>query len=227
LDESTDELGADVNSAPDHRRQDKLSARRRRQASPGGNRQQDSKACDTDKPARDKDRSRTKDGPSKSSLQGRRSQVEEDREPAWMQTYDPEKDGKLAGVLGGDLSNGQLDSIQAWKQELKAQEVREKRSRDDPESVSTEEIVGNQSQSGAGTDRNGIQQNSVDEIAMFKMMMQREQSKGPNEHEALTGQGDDWDSRPTQVQGGTEVLGDTKGTFFSSQTANLTQERMK
>jgi len=176
LDDRLADMDSDPSHGQDNRRVEK-SSRRRRQTSPGETRSQNPPEWE-EKSQRDKERVRVRESSSKGSGQNRKSQAEDDREPAWMQAYDPEKDGKLAGALGGEPSNGQLDSIQAWKRELRAKENQESASGFLADNVLADDIVKTQSVDSTAHPEGGTQQGPIDEIAMFKLMMQREQTKG-------------------------------------------------
>jgi hypothetical protein len=124
------------------------------------------------KPQRDRDRQRgtERDGDSgkKGGARNKRTSQAEDaeKEPAWMEEYDPETDGKLPGILGGQNADGKLDDIQAWKKELKEKEQREK----ERTTATTNEAA----PPAAPTPPSASQ---LDEISMFKMMIQQSQGK--------------------------------------------------
>lgn len=100
-----------------------------------------------------------------------------------METYVPSE--PLPGILGAVSSTGELDGIQAWKKGLKDKE-KEKEEKDKSESAlptpSTKEKETLPSATGPG----------LDEIQLFRLMMQKEQGKkdpepttGPSSETAL------------------------------------------
>jgi len=77
-----------------------------------------------------------------------------------MDTYVPTSTS--SGILGGKTDDGELDGIQAWKKNMKEKEQKEK----DKELAAT---VPHKGRTAAN--------DGVDEIQMFKMMMQKEQGQ--------------------------------------------------
>lgn len=92
-----------------------------------------------------------------------RREREKEKEPAWMDSSVPSE--PLPGILGGKASNGELDGIQAWKKGMKDKEKQENAVVDTPppEKVAETQPTGNAPQ--------------MDEIQLFRLMMQKEQGK--------------------------------------------------
>jgi zinc finger CCCH domain-containing protein 13 len=112
--------------------------------------------------SRDEDRDERKDS---------RVRVEE-KEPAWMDAYIPPESG--AGILGGKAENGELDSIQAWKLDMKEKERKEResealRSSGDTEPAGNTKVT--EEQIVLPTEP------PLDEIQLFKLMIKREEEK--------------------------------------------------
>lgn len=156
-------------------------SRRRRHLSPNSKIGKDTSPWQAENSSREKEKTRSKEANTRGSAGGRKAHLDEEREPAWMQTYDPEKEGRLAGALGGDPSSEGVDGIQAWKQELRAKEKESQAA----ESVLASHVVDVSEQrpiSEQGLENGRSEaRDAVDEIAMFKMMMQREQLRSEDE----------------------------------------------
>lgn len=92
---------------------------------------------------------------------------EKEKEPAWMDSSVPSE--PLPGILGGKASNGELDGIQAWKKDMKDKEKQEKeKERATSEAPQQDPVVEAPQITTAPP---------MDEIQMFRLMMQKEQGK--------------------------------------------------
>ncbi|TDL28665.1 hypothetical protein BD410DRAFT_781186 [Rickenella mellea] len=97
-----------------------------------------------------------------------RKEREKEKEPAWMETYVPPSTngGILGGILGGQGADGEVDSIQAWKKDMKRREMKGK-----PEAgESPKDTVSDDRPSDSSSQ-------PLDEIQLFKLMMKREEHK--------------------------------------------------
>jgi zinc finger CCCH domain-containing protein 13 len=105
---------------------------------------------------------------------------DKEKEPAWMETYIPSD--SHAGILGGQSADGELDSIQAWKKGMK-----EKEEKDKQVVVSEAKDILDPSQSVSHE-----QENQMDEIQLFKMLIKREAEKkeGDKQPSSVTSSGD-------------------------------------
>ncbi|KAH6917222.1 hypothetical protein BKA70DRAFT_1251668 [Coprinopsis sp. MPI-PUGE-AT-0042] len=90
---------------------------------------------------------------------------EKEKEPAWMDSSVPSE--PLPGILGGKASNGELDGIQAWKKGMKDKEKQEKE-KAVADTSPPEQAAESQHTSSAP---------QMDEIQLFRLMMQKEQGK--------------------------------------------------
>lgn len=102
---------------------------------------------------------------------------EKEKEPAWMATYVP--DESTGGILGGKAADGSVDSLQAWKQNMKEKELKEKGEMSEaPETSDKAPTPDPTSITNASTTTTStITEPKLDEIQMFKMMMKREQQR--------------------------------------------------
>lgn len=96
----------------------------------------------------------------------REREREKEKEPAWMDNYVPNE--STPGILGGQSSTGELDGIQAWKKGLK-----ESKDKEVVLSVSAKETVLEKPL----VPSNSTEKPAMDEIAMFKEMMRKEEEK--------------------------------------------------
>ena len=117
-----------------------------------------------------RDRRNADDGKDKD----RRDDRDKEKEPAWMETYVPDAAG---GILGGRTADGELDSIQAWKKDMKEKEEKDK-------AAAAKDLP-----SGSKQDTAGHAEPQMDEIQMFKMMIKREADK-KGEREVVQGAND-------------------------------------
>lgn len=97
-----------------------------------------------------------------------------EREPAWMETYIPDASG---GILGGKTTDGEMDSIQAWKKGMKEKEERDK-------AAATKDLPSNPQ-----PDTAGPAESQMDEIQLLRMMIKREADK-KGEREVVQGTDD-------------------------------------
>ena len=116
--------------------------------------------------SRDEDRD-TKD---RDDRKDSRARVEE-KEPAWMDAYIPSESG--AGILGGKAENGELDSIQAWKLDMKEKERKERES----EALRTSGTEHTGSAKATETQATAPTEPPLDEIQLFKLIIKREGEK--------------------------------------------------
>ncbi|TFK30603.1 hypothetical protein FA15DRAFT_662601 [Coprinopsis marcescibilis] len=96
-----------------------------------------------------------------------RREREKEKEPAWMDTYVPSE--PLPGILGGKTTEGELDSIQVWKKGMKDKENQEK----DKDKGADSEVEDRKSEVQSAS----INSTQLDEIQMFRLMMQKEKDK--------------------------------------------------
>ncbi|KAF7319953.1 hypothetical protein MKEN_00779200 [Mycena kentingensis (nom. inval.)] len=85
---------------------------------------------------------------------------DKEKEPAWMDTYVPESSG-ATGILGGKAANGELDGIQAWKKGIKEKE----------QAAAAASIPTKKQLAEAPVEK------PMDEIQLFRLMMEREKDK--------------------------------------------------
>ncbi|KAL5519113.1 hypothetical protein ACEPAH_796 [Sanghuangporus vaninii] len=101
---------------------------------------------------------------------------EKEKEPAWMETYVPPVSSS-SGILGGKGGDGELDSIQAWKKDMKEREMKAKGlvpETSAPTVSSNESAVEEAKPSQAPS----VQpEGQLDEIQLFKLMMKKEQER--------------------------------------------------
>lgn len=97
-----------------------------------------------------------------------RKEREKEKEPAWMETYVP-SDTNI-GIFGGQTTDGQIDSIQAWKKGMQAKERKEK-----PDNGALDETDAGPPPS--VPPKAISEEGQMDEIQLFKMMIQREQQR--------------------------------------------------
>jgi zinc finger CCCH domain-containing protein 13 len=90
---------------------------------------------------------------------------EKEKEPAWMDSSVPSE--PLPGILGGKASNGELDGIQAWKKGIKDKEKQEKE----------KAVVDNPPPEQGAETQPTSNAPQMDEIQLFRLMMQKEQGK--------------------------------------------------
>lgn len=110
-----------------------------------------------------------------------RKDREKEKEPAWMETYVPPPSS--AGILGGKGFGNEVDSIQAWKKDMKEREMKAKGTAADstnnamvPQATS-DEASKDVSSSTAPVPPEG----QLDEIQLFKLMMKQAKSEIPSE----------------------------------------------
>ncbi|EJD04137.1 uncharacterized protein FOMMEDRAFT_146175 [Fomitiporia mediterranea MF3/22] len=101
---------------------------------------------------------------------------EKEKEPAWMETYIPPT-ASSTGILGGKGGEGEMDSIQAWKKDMKEREMKAKGLASDQSasasSASQDAAGGPEKTKTTGTASEG----QLDEIQLFKLMMKKEEQK--------------------------------------------------
>ncbi|GJE86043.1 hypothetical protein PsYK624_021230 [Phanerochaete sordida] len=168
----------------DGKRDERQATRRERER---GDRDRE-RGWDRWEPSHDRDRLDDRDGRSKRGGRDRRSGAglddakdkdekkdrEKEKEPAWMETYIPNTPG--GGILGGQLADGELDGIQAWKKGLKEKERKEKEAElaaDTNSKPTAASVTTSTSEAGAIATTEG----SLDEIQIFKMLMKKEAAK--------------------------------------------------
>ncbi|THH03828.1 hypothetical protein EW145_g5972 [Phellinidium pouzarii] len=105
-----------------------------------------------------------------------RKEREREKEPAWMETYVPPSSSS-GGILGGKGAEGEVDSIQAWKKDMKEREMKAKglsiEISDSGVGASQETITDvKQSKTSAPAP-----ETQLDEIQLFKLMMKQEEKK--------------------------------------------------
>ncbi|KAH8120141.1 hypothetical protein DFH11DRAFT_1558531 [Phellopilus nigrolimitatus] len=107
-----------------------------------------------------------------------RREREKEKEPAWMETYVPPATSST-GILGGKGAEGEVDSIQAWKKDMKEREMKAKGiSAESSVPAASQEALDEPKQPKASASAPEAQ---LDEIQLFKLMMkQEEQKRVPN-----------------------------------------------
>ncbi|TFK57357.1 hypothetical protein OE88DRAFT_1651036 [Heliocybe sulcata] len=100
----------------------------------------------------------------------REREREKEKEPAWMETYVPTSSS--AGILGSKSTDGELDSIQAWKKEQKEKEQKEK----GPEANSSR-LQPTPAEDKASAAASAPPDGHLDEIQLFKLMIKKEEEK--------------------------------------------------
>ncbi|EAU92882.2 hypothetical protein CC1G_03669 [Coprinopsis cinerea okayama7 len=164
----------------DGKRDERMAARRARER-PHGDHWEPSSDRERRWPTNDDRDSRSKRPNGRDRRPGNEEPKERDdrkdkeKEPAWMDTYVPSE--PLPGILGGKSGDGELDGIQAWKKGMKD---KEKQDREKASADQTANGKSNESQAPTA----GAQQ--LDEIQLFRLMMQKEKEKRDTEQQGAT-----------------------------------------
>lgn len=117
-------------------------------------------------------------GDAKDKDEKRDRERDKEKEPAWMATYVP--DDTSGGILGGKATDGSVDSLQAWKQNMKEKELKEKGEMSDAPGASDKASTPDPASTTNATTTSApapASEPKLDEIQMFKMMMKREQQR--------------------------------------------------
>ena len=113
-----------------------------------------------------------------------RREREKEKEPAWMETYIPPASG--GGILGGKGFGGEIDSIQAWKKDMKEREMKAKGVSVDATDSTTTRPSTNDTQPKDSTNPPSTsfvppEGQQLDEIQLFKLMMKQAKADAPSE----------------------------------------------
>lgn len=105
---------------------------------------------------------------------------EKEKEPAWMDAYVPPSTS--GGILGGKGTEGEVDSIQAWKKDMKEREMKSKgltvESPENPSAGASKAQAAEETPAPVPATATASQANQpLDEIQMFKLMMKQEEQK--------------------------------------------------
>lgn len=104
---------------------------------------------------------------------------EKEKEPAWMETYVPPTTSGT-GILGGMGADGELDSIQAWKKDMKEREMKAKGLVPEASATSTHDGASDSKQPQVTP---AAPESQLDEIQLFRLMMKRAQGGGDGERQ--------------------------------------------
>ena len=103
---------------------------------------------------------------------------EKEKEPAWMDAYVPSSTS--GGILGGKGADGEVDSIQAWKRDMKEREMKAKgitaEAESTPVSASKVSVASEEAAVSAKSTTQQPEQ-PLNEIQLFKLMIKQEEQK--------------------------------------------------
>ncbi|KAI5122602.1 hypothetical protein M0805_004816 [Coniferiporia weirii] len=106
-----------------------------------------------------------------------RREREKEKEPAWMETYVPPSTSS-SGILGGKGAEGEVDSIQAWKKDMKEREMKAKGLTAEPAvSAAADVSLLETPESKQPKVSASAPEAQLDEIQLFKLMMKQEEKK--------------------------------------------------